>query len=129
MLKQLLMLITAAALTTSAAAWAAPAADQDELLKKIDALEKQLQELKAMKQASLEKKGQCLSAVGAEKYCACLAEKLPREIGFEQYIHTAITTKEKLGYDSLTPEQKKLTDTILAARDACVEKAKGGLFW
>ncbi len=105
------------------------AENKDELLKKIEALEQQLKELKEQQKASGEKQSQCMRAFGGEKFCKCIAENLPREVGLEQYVHTVITPKEKLGYDALTPEQKKSVDQTLAARDKCAEKEKGGLLW
>jgi len=107
----------------------AVAAEQDELLKKIEALEKQLQELKEVQKSSGEKKSQCLKVGVGEKVCNCLAEKLPREVGFEQYVHYVVTPKGGLGYDGLPTEQRKHIDDALASRDACVEKGKGGFLW
>ncbi len=109
-----------------AAAVAGPAfADQDDLLRKIEALEKQLQELKGIKQAAIEKKQTCMEAVGVEKFCSCISDKLPREASFEQYIHTAVSLHQKPGTDGMSPEQKKLADALLAVRDACVAPAAG----
>jgi hypothetical protein len=106
----------------------AVAGDQEELLKKIEVLEHQLKELKEQQKARSEKESHCLKAVGREKFCTCIAEKLPPEVGFAEYVHTAITGKEAPGYDAMTAEQKRRVDATLAARDACVEKGKGG-FW
>lgn len=106
----------------------AVAGDQEELLKKIEVLEQQLKELKEQQKTRSEKESHCLRAVGREKFCVCLAEKLPPEVGFAEYVHTAITAKEVLGYDSMPLERKQRIDAILAVRDACVEKGKGG-FW
>jgi hypothetical protein len=107
----------------------AGAADRDELLKKIELLELQLKELKELQQASGEKESHCLQATGVEKFCACLAEKLPREVSFEQYVHTVVTPKKELGYEGLPAERRKVVDQTLTARDGCVEKKKGGLLW
>ena len=105
------------------------ASSQEELLKKIETLQQQLNELKALQKASAEKKSQCMSTVGQEKFCACIAEGLPAEVGFEQYVHTVITPKEALGYGGMTPEQKKGVDQVLAVRDKCAGKEKGGFLW
>lgn len=103
--------------------------DKDDLLKKIDALEQQLKQLKEQQQASNEKESNCMRVFGQEKFCKCIGENLPREVGLEQYVHTVITSKEVLGYNSLTPEQKKTVDQTLASRDKCTEKTKGGFLW
>lgn len=108
---------------------AVAAEDNDAILRKIDALEQQLKELKGQQQASSEKESHCMRAFGREKFCKCIAENLPREVGIEQYVHTVITPKEGLGYDGLTPEQKKSVDQTLAARDKCPEKAGGSFLW
>ncbi len=106
----------------------AVAGEQEELLKKIEVLEQQLKELKEQQKSRSEKESHCLRAVGREKFCACVAEKLPPEVGFAEYVRIAITPKEELGYNGMTPEQKRRVDTTISARDACVEKSKGG-FW
>ncbi len=115
------------ALALMNASWAV-AGEQEELLKKIELLEQQLKELKEQQKARSEKESHCLQAVGREKFCACIAEKLPPEVGFAEYVHTAITPKSVLGYEGMNPEQKRRADATMAARDACVEKGKGG-FW
>ncbi len=102
--------------------------DQEELLKKIEVLEQQLKDLKELQKASVENESHCVKAVGKEKFCTCIAEKLPRGVSFEQYVHTVVTPKETLGYEAMNPEQKKIVDGTLAARDACV-KEKGGFLW
>lgn len=105
------------------------AGSQDELLKKIDTLEQQLKELKEQQKASGEKESHCMKAFGREKFCRCFAEKIPREVSFEQYVHTVVTPKETLGYDGMTPEQKMVVDQTLATRDNCAEKERGGFLW
>lgn len=101
------------------------AVQDDELLEKIQRLEQQIQELKELKEqqkVGAAKTEQCLRAVGREKFCQCLGENLPREVSFEQYIHTLVTSKDALGYDSMPADQKKSVDTTLEVRDKCVEK-------
>ncbi len=106
----------------------AVAGSQEELLKKIEVLEQQLKELKEQQKARGEKESHCLRAVGREKFCVCVAEKLPPDVGFAEYVRIAIATKEELGYGGMAPAQKRHVDAILAVRDGCVEKGKGG-FW
>lgn len=101
------------------------AVQDDELLEKIQRLEQQIQELKDLKEqqkVGTAKTEQCLRAVGREKFCTCLGENLPREVSFEQYIHTLVTSKNELGYDSMPADQKKSVDTTLEIREKCVEK-------
>lgn len=115
-----LLFLVSAMLFSSAAA-----ASQDDLLEKINRLEQQIQELKALKEQQTyfaAKEEQCMKAVGRDKFCKCVAQQLPREAGFELYVHTLINTKEKLGYAAMTPEQKSSVDAILDVRERCVEK-------
>jgi hypothetical protein len=105
------------------------AEDKDELLRKIETLERQLKELKEEQLATSEKESHCMKAFGREKFCRCVAENLPREVSFEQYVHTVVTSKEGLGYDGLPPERRKSVDQTMAAREKCVEKEKGGFLW
>ncbi len=117
----------ALAMAVLAPAWAD--GKQDELIRKIETLERQLKELKEQQKAGIEKESHCMKAFGREKFCRCLAENLPREVGLEQYVHVVVTPKEGLGYEGMTPEQKKGVDQVLAVRDRCVEKEKGGFLW
>jgi hypothetical protein len=98
---------------------------QDDVMDKIRLLEQQIQELKALKQQQAVteiKLDHCMKAVAREKFCTCVSEKLPLEVGFEQYVHTLVTSREKLGYGAMTPEQKKVVDATIETRDKCIEK-------
>lgn len=128
-MRQWLIVVVVCAVVCGSLDLAVAADKNDELLKKIDALEQQLKELKAQQLASNEKESHCMRVFGREKFCKCIAENLPREVGLEQYVHTVITSKEGLGYDSLAPEKKKSVDQTLATRDKCAEKEKGGFLW
>lgn len=104
------------------------AATQEELMEKIRLLEiqiQQLKELKAQQRMSAEKEQQCLTATGEKKFCSCLAEALPPEVGFERYVHVAVSTPEELRYDTLGQEERKSIDATRAAREKCVHR---GLF-
>jgi len=102
-----------------------PAMAQDDLLEKINRLEQQIQELKVLKEqqnVSVVKSEQCMKAVGREKFCTCVGRSLPRDISFEQYVHTLVTSKEALGYAGMTQEQKVVIDATLEVRETCIEK-------
>ena len=106
-----------------------PVFAQSDMQDKIRKLEQQIEELRALKTQQnvvQQKADQCVRAVGKDKFCSCIAEKLPASVSFEQYIHTLVTSKEQLGYAALAAEQKKLIDDTLAVRDKCVEK---GFLW
>jgi len=102
-----------------------PALAQDDLLEKIKLLEQQIQELKLLKEQqniSVAKTEQCMKVVAREKFCTCLGNNLPREISFEEYVHTLVTSKESLGYAGMSQEQKAVIDGALDVRDKCSEK-------
>jgi hypothetical protein len=99
------------------------AASQEELFEKIKLLERQIQELKDMKAEQskiLEKKQHCIRAMGTDKLCACLAEALPGDVSFEQYVHGFVSTAEE------PREGQGAVDALHVAREKCVQK---GLFW
>ena len=99
------------------------AASEEEIFEKIKMLEMQIQELKDMKaqqNKTEEKQQHCIKAVGTEKFCTCLAQALPDDTNFEQYIHIMVSSAEEAGR-----EGKKRVETAHAARDKCVQK---GLF-
>ena len=101
------------------------AVSQDELMDKIRLLEiqiQQLKDLKAQQRLAVEREQQCAKAFGNEKFCTCISEALPPEVGFERYVHFVISTAEELRYDSLKPEEKKNIDAARAAREKCVQK-------
>jgi hypothetical protein len=100
-------------------------AQDDTLLEKIKILEQQIQELKTQKllhNINVEKTDQCMKAVSREKFCTCVGNSLPRDVSFEQYVHTLVTPKEKLGYTGMTQEQKSVIDTTIDVREKCIEK-------
>lgn len=104
---------------------ASPAFAQDDLLEKIKHLEQQIQEIKTQKllqKISVEKSEQCMKVVAREKFCTCVGNSLPREVSFEQYVHTLVTPKETLGYTGMTQEQKNVIDATIDVREKCVEK-------
>jgi len=101
------------------------AASQEDLVNRIQLLEIQIQQLKELREQqklSVEKEQHCIKVVGTDKFCKCIAEKLPNDVGFEKYVHILVSTPEELRYESLKPEEKKLIDAVHASREKCVEK-------
>jgi hypothetical protein len=101
------------------------AASQDDIMERIRLLEIQIQQLKDLKEQqklAVDKEQQCLKPIGHAKFCKCIAETLPREVSFEQYVHFLVTTREGLKYDTMTPETRQAVDASLAAREKCVDK-------
>jgi hypothetical protein len=98
---------------------------QDDTVERIRLLEIQIQQLKELRERQKLAEGkeqQCLRPVGDAKLCACIAEALPQEVSFEQYVHFLATPKEGLNYDAMPPESRKAVDAAMAARDKCVGK-------
>ncbi len=107
----------------------AQAATQEELLDKINLLEiqiQQLKELRAQQNKVQEKEQDCIKSVGMEKFCKCLAEALPDDIGFEQYIHGMVSSPAEPRDDSRKRGGQENKDAVHAAHDKCVQK---GLLW
>lgn len=102
-----------------------PAFAQDDLLEKIERLEQQIQELKALKERqniNTEKSEQCMKVLSRDKVCTCIGNNLPRSISFEGYVHTLLTSKAALGYSEMSQEQKNVIDATLDVREKCIEK-------
>jgi hypothetical protein len=102
--------------------WTAP---EEEIMEKIKILEMQIQELKAMKaqqNKTEEKVLQCMTAVGNQKFCACLASALPVEVGFEQYVHIMVASLEKSGTDPKKNVNYGNAVAVQAARDKCIQQ-------
>lgn len=98
---------------------------QDDVMEKIRLLEQQIQELKALREqqaASAVKFEDCKKAIAREKFCRCVGDNLPHAVGFEQYVHTLVTSRDKLGYSTMTVEQKKTVDETIETREKCIEK-------
>ncbi len=117
------------------AAEAAPdPAKQAELLEKIEQLQKQIEDLKILKQQKLSlglKRDQCMKAVGVEAYCNCVVEKLSATVDFKQFVHIVLTNSVDLGYDKMTDVEKKDVDSSLVVWAKCVDykgpKGTGGI--
>ncbi len=97
---------------------------QAELLEKIQKLERQINELKALKlqkQSLPVKREQCMKAVGVESYCTCVVEKLPANVDYRQFVNILLTPAAELSYDKMSAEQKKDVGTALGAWAKCVD--------
>lgn len=124
-MKIVVMALASLVLGLSAAGLAAEdPGKQAELLEKIEKLERQIGELRALKlqkQALPVKRDQCMKVVGVEGYCTCVVEKLPANVDYKQFVHILLTPADELGYDKMGAEQKKDVDDALVAWAKCVE--------
>lgn len=77
--------------------------------------------LQAVDNLGKAKKRACLTAVANEALCSCLSEKLPLKISFSDYVAIVTVTKEELGYEKLSPDDKKIVDLTRGTRDQCIK--------
>lgn len=119
MIRRILLLLPCLLLVT------APLFAEDDMSDRIRQLEQQIQELKTLKarqEVGKLKTEQCLKAVAQEKLCTCIGENLPASVTFEQYVHILVSTKNELGYGTLSAEERKTIDTTIATREKCVDR-------
>jgi hypothetical protein len=64
----------------------------------------------------------CLQAFGVDPFCKCLGDNLPIRITFAAYVQIVTSSKEELGYDKLSDDDKQVVDTVLSVREQCVAK-------
>lgn len=99
-------------------------AKQQQMLQKIEELERQINELKSlkMKKETLPvKKDQCMKVVGVETYCNCIVDSLPVMVDYRQFVQILLTPANEFGYDKMTSEQKRDVDKALVVWARCVD--------
>lgn len=116
----IIFLVIAATACFPALAAEPVSAQQKEMLEKLRQLEEQIRELKEQKQTFENqvkiKKEECIKAVGLESFCSCLSVELPGDIGFERYVHIAVTPKDRLeGKDA------ELIPAVRRVREMCIK--------
>lgn len=95
--------------------------DLDQQIGQVDKAQRALDNLDAMvKGIEREREGACIRAVGNQKVCGCLANNLPVKLTFQQYVLAVTLTKDELGYAQMSPDEKRLVDSIPPIRDRCV---------
>ncbi|AAR36735.1 hypothetical protein KIP69_16300 [Geobacter sulfurreducens] len=100
---------------------AEPAAEnRGELQNRIEQLEKQIRELKELREKQQQKdvrvreiQEPCIAAVGMREVCSCLAENLPMGVDFTAYVRMVSAPKE--GAD------ERVLAMVKAARERCVK--------
>jgi hypothetical protein len=67
------------------------------------------------------RKSDCLKALGNDKFCDCLNDKLPIMASFLFYVETVISSKGEIN-DAIrqTPDLAKVIDKIISVRNECV---------
>ena len=61
-----------------------------------------------------------INAIGNEKFCSCFATNAPAEVNFTKYVEFFEFKSNEFDYDKLSPNAKKLYNSIRKVRDLCV---------
>lgn len=69
---------------------------------------------------TVEKKNECMKAIGNTDFCECIVESVPIAVSFLGYVNILVKTKDELNYNTLSVEDKMLVDKSRVARDKCV---------
>lgn len=78
-----------------------------------------------LSQVSLERKTDCLEAVGIDVLCACLNDELPMVWSFADYVAIVSRDREANGYEKMDAGLKLAYDKVEPIRNQCVAKSKG----
>lgn len=67
---------------------------------------------------------QCMRAFPHKIFCSCLSGKIPLVFNMTQYTLAVTISKEDMGYDKLSKDEKKAVDVTIQARESCADKIK-----
>jgi hypothetical protein len=82
-----------------------------------------LEELKVIfEKAMRARRYDCLQAFGHSAFCKCLCDNLAVGLDFKAYIIAVTSSKEELGYNEMSNEDKALVDSAIRVRDQCVRQ-------
>lgn len=62
---------------------------------------------------------QRLKAFPDEAFCTCLADKIPMSFSMIHYVTIVTMSREDLGYDQLSEDERKAVDVTIQARETC----------
>lgn len=65
---------------------------------------------------------QCLKVFGDEDFCSCVNSTLAAGLSFQDYVNVLMTSKDAINYEGLSPDNKKLVDSVLRTRKHCIEE-------
>ncbi len=65
---------------------------------------------------------QCMRAFPHEEFCTCLVEEIPMVVNMVQYAVATTLSKEQMGYDKLSEDQRKAVDATTRARETCAAR-------
>jgi hypothetical protein len=96
--------------------------EQIEQLESLDTLLESFEDLKRTGEAMTKTRGNdCIKSFGHEEFCSCLNKNMAIGLSFREYIVVTTSTKEELGYESLSGDIKKLVNSALSVREQCVK--------
>jgi len=99
---------------------AGEAKDPRRLTKALEALRQEQASADAVA-AAREFQYRCVRSVGNSGFCRCLNARRPQGVDFDAFILFTSRSRDELGYERLTPMERKLVDGALAARDGCAD--------
>lgn len=67
----------------------------------------------------------CLKAFGHATYCECMDARLAPGLPFLGYVHIVTKTKNEIGYNKLSNDEKAMVNSAYEAREMCVRKIYG----
>ena len=67
----------------------------------------------------------CLNAFGHTTYCECMDVRLAPGLPFMGYVHIVTKTRNEIGYNKLSDDEKAMVDSAYEAREICVKTIYG----
>lgn len=67
---------------------------------------------------------QCMRAFPHEEFCTCLGSELPMPVNMTQYALAVTLSREEVGYEQLSEEQRSAFDKTIQAREVCAAQMK-----
>lgn len=87
---------------------------------------KALEVLEELKVVHDRRGADCMSAIGHERFCSCLNDRLTLELSFPEYVVLITTVEGDADRLSVPPAKQRHRDEALHLRDLCVAKAFHG---
>ncbi len=87
---------------------------------------KALEVLEELKVVHDRRGADCMSAIGHERFCSCLNDRLTLELSFPEYVVLITTVAGDAGRLPLPPAKQRHREEALHLRDLCVAKAFHG---
>jgi len=76
-----------------------------------------------IERAARQKSIQCMRAFPHEQFCRCLASKIPMVLTITQYTAIVTSSREQIGYEGMSGEEKRAIDVTMRAREECAAES------